>query len=229
MYNHTGHFAEAGESFLRAMFFGGVTRRFPTLHFAALEGGAGYGSSLYSGLVARWKKRSREALLKNQDPALLDIDRILELGRQYGHRGINWEQARGSLERERADRPAAIDDFAACGIKKAEDIRDLFVPHFYFGCEADDPMNACAFNTRLNPFGAKLNAVFGSDITHWDVPDPRDAAAEAWELVEDELITEEDFRDFVFTNTVHLYADMNPHFFDGTAVERRVNALLGQR
>ena len=53
----------------------------------------------------------------------------------------------------------------------AEDIRDLFVPNFYFGCEADDPINAMAFDTRKLPFGAKLNAIFSSDIGHWDVPD----------------------------------------------------------
>src|SRR5260370_31129377 len=38
-YNHIGHFAAAGEALCKAMFFGGVTRRFPTLKCAFLEGG----------------------------------------------------------------------------------------------------------------------------------------------------------------------------------------------
>ena len=59
-------------------------------------------------------------------------------------------------------------------ITKKEDIRDLFVPSFYFGCEADDPANAWAFTDRRIPFGARLHAIFGSDIGHWDVPDMTD-------------------------------------------------------
>ena len=43
--------------------------------------------------------------------------------------------------------PEQLDDFEACDIKKASDIRDLFVPNFYFGCEADDPVNSWAFRT----------------------------------------------------------------------------------
>jgi hypothetical protein len=47
------------------------------------------------------------------------------------------------------------------------EIKDRFVPHFYFGCEADDPITARAFDTKKNPYGAKLNAIFNSDIGHW--------------------------------------------------------------
>jgi NAD(P)-dependent dehydrogenase (short-subunit alcohol dehydrogenase family) len=45
------------------------------------------------------------------------------------------------------------------------------VTPFFFGCEADDRVNAWAFNRRANPLGARLNAIFGSDIGHFDVPD----------------------------------------------------------
>ena len=40
----------------------------------------------------------------------------------------------------------------------------------------------------------------------------RDAAAEAWELAEHGLITEDDFRDFVFANPVRAKAEVNPGF-----------------
>ena len=40
-----------------------------------------------------------------------------------------------------------------------------------FGCEAGDRMNAAAFG-RNNPFGAKLNGIFSSDIGHFDVIEP---------------------------------------------------------
>ena len=38
-------------------------------------------------------------------------------------------------------------------------------------------------------------------------------------MVEHELITEDDFRDFVFTNPVRFYTEANPSFFAGTRVE----------
>ncbi len=37
MYNHIGHFAAAGEATCKALFMGGVTRRFPKLKFAFLD------------------------------------------------------------------------------------------------------------------------------------------------------------------------------------------------
>ena len=37
-------------------------------------------------------------------------------------------------------------------------------------------MNAVAFS-KFNPFGARINAIYSSDIGHFDVPDMRDGAA----------------------------------------------------
>ena len=53
-------------------------------------------------------------------------------------------------------------------------------------------MNATAFG-RGNPFGAQLNAIYSSDIGHFDVIDFRDPLPEAYELVEDGHITERRF------------------------------------
>jgi hypothetical protein len=100
------------------------------------------------------------------------------------------------------------------------------VPNFYFGCEADDPMNAAAFNTRVNPFGVKLKAVFSSDIGHWDVPDMTEVVEEAYELVEHGTIDEHDLHDFMFVNPARLWTDMNANFFKGTVVESQVQKLL---
>jgi predicted TIM-barrel fold metal-dependent hydrolase len=47
-YNHIGHFASAGHAVAKALFFGGVTRRFPDLNFAFLEGGVGWACMLYA-------------------------------------------------------------------------------------------------------------------------------------------------------------------------------------
>jgi len=45
---------------------------------------------------------------------------------------------------------------------------------------------------------------------------------EAWELVEHGLISEDDFREFVFTNPARLHTALNPDFFKGTVVEDAV-------
>jgi hypothetical protein len=100
------------------------------------------------------------------------------------------------------------------------------VPHFYFGCEAEDPMIHTAFNTRANAFGARLNAVLGSDIGHWDVAEMAAILEESYELVERGIITEAELRDFTFTNPVGFLAGMNPDFFKDTAVEKEVARLL---
>jgi len=49
---------------------------------------------------------------------------------------------------------------------------------------------------------------------------------EARELADDGLITERDFRDFVFTNPVEFWAGMNPDFFKGTRVEKEAATAL---
>ena len=88
-------------------------------------------------------------------------------------------------------------------------------------------MNATAFG-RGNPFGAKLNAIYSSDIGHFDVIDFRDPLPEAYELVEEGHITEDNFRDFVFANAVRLWGTQNPSFFDGTVVAKEATAVLAQ-
>ena len=79
-------------------------------------------------------------------------------------------------------------------------------------------MNALAFNGTLLPHGVRLNAMFASDIGHWDVPDVREVLPEAWELVEHGHLSEEDFSDFACGNVVRMLTDLNPRFFEGTAV-----------
>src|SRR6185437_310531 len=104
-----------------------------------------------------------------------------------------------------AARPTQIDEFSRAVIESPEDIRDLFVPNFFFGCEADDPMNALAFDSRLVPLKSRLQVVLGSDIGHWDVPDMNEVMHEVYEPVEEGLINARDFRDLVCDNAVRLF------------------------
>jgi len=226
VYNHIGHFGAAGEAVCKALFIGGVTRRFPKLRFAFLEGGVGWACNLYADLIGHWKKCNPDALAA-VNPANLNRKLLNELAARYGGEGVAeyLRKSGGAIDEQaitRGDAPEQLDDFAACGIKRAEDIRDLFAPNFYFGCEADDPINAWAFNRKLNPFGARLNAMFGSDIGHFDVPDMGDVLPEAYEMVEEELINADDFRDFVFGNAYRFWTAGNPNFFKGTAIDKQV-------
>lgn len=59
-------------------------------------------------------------------------------------------------------------------------------------------------------------------VGHFDVVDMTAVLEDAYELVEHGLITEDDFRDFVFGNTASLHSAMNPDFFKGTVVEQAV-------
>jgi len=232
IYNHVGSFAAAGEAFAKAVILGGVTRRFPKLNFAFLEGGVGWASELYAGLMSHCGKRSPEGI-RNYDPANLDLEKLADLFGEYGGRLVKgrpdpkdpsfvrwpggWHWSNDQLIAHELDN---------LGIRSADDLRRLFETNFYFGCEADDPLVAVGFDTRLNPYDAKLKAIFSSDIGHWDVTDMEEVLEEAYELVEHGLIDEAQFREFVFANPAMLHAGMNPDFYKGTVVERDVARLL---
>ena len=223
-YNHIGHFASAGHAVAKAMFLGGVTRRFPQLNFAFLEGGAGWACMLYADLIGHWEKRNRRAI-ESTNPNNLDLGKLQELARKYGSPAVAEAVSRGEgLEGDSNSTMTGgvedLDDYFRCKIEKKSDLKDLFVPRFYFGCEADDPTNAWAFNQKANPMGARLNALFSSDVGHFDVPDMAEVVPEAYELVEHGLINDDDFRDFMFTNAVRFWGEVNPDFFKGTAVEK---------
>ena len=125
-----------------------------------------------------------------------------------------------------SDHPEELDDWRACGMTRPEDVYERFIPNFFYGCEGDDRLNAVAFDEKMNPFGARLNAMFGSDIGHFDVENMAEIIEEVYELVEDGLFDERDFRDFTFTNPVRLHGGMNPRFFDGTKVHEAAASIL---
>jgi predicted TIM-barrel fold metal-dependent hydrolase len=230
VFNHIGHFAQANEAVCKALFLGGVTRRFPTVRFGFLEGGVGWAANLLADLVGHWEKRCR-AGLEATNPANLDRALLNELADRYADRDTAAAIRRGDglYVAEASDAIGGIadlDDYSACGIEDVDDIRRLFVESFSFGCEADDPTNAWAFNRAALPFHSPLRATFGSDIGHFDVPDMAGVLPEAYELVEDGLVDADDFRDFTFANAVRFFAGPNPRFFEGTAVADAAAGVL---
>jgi predicted TIM-barrel fold metal-dependent hydrolase len=227
VYNHIGNFAAAGEAAARSLFFGGVPMRFPELRFAFQEGGVAWACNLYSDILGHWEKRNKDAI-GHYDPRELDVDALRGYFDEYAtpamrERGDRFTYGLNMLS-EPEDDPALVDEFAESLVRAPADVIDIFTRQYHFGCEADDPMNALAFDRSLNPHGARLRGVFASDIGHWDVPDFRGVLPEAYELVEDGHFSEKDFEEFVFGNPVSLWAGGRPDFFEGTVVESAVAA-----
>jgi predicted TIM-barrel fold metal-dependent hydrolase len=222
-YNGVGHFAAAGVGLAKSLFFGGVTRRFPRLRVAILEGGVAVGVETYVRLVGFWKKRGTPGI-DRLSPANIDPAR---LGRLYAdHNPLAARYPVEQLVTGLGSAQDRYDDFAAAGISSVEDIRDQFCRAFTWGCEADDPLVGLAFDTRLTPLGARIPAIMGSDIGHWDVPEFDAPLAEAYELVEDGVLDRDQLRDYLFTNSVEFYGSLNPQFFVGTVVEREAATVL---
>jgi predicted TIM-barrel fold metal-dependent hydrolase len=228
-YNHIGHFAAAGHAVAKALFLGGVTRRFPDLRFGFLEGGVGWGCQLFADLIEHWERRGAKGIAY-MDPKKLDRKLLRQMVDKYGYGDYATELDKrdGWPMKEEDDLTGnvpVLDDYAACKIARKSDWIDLYATPFFFGCEADDRMNVTAFG-RANPFGARINAIFSSDIGHFDVPDMLMPVPEAYELVEEGFITEDDFRDFTFCNSVRLWGTQNPRFFEGTRVAKEAAAVL---
>jgi hypothetical protein len=229
VYNHLGNFAAAQEAACRSLVMGGVPKRHPGLRLSFLEGGATWAVQLYADLLAHYDKRNKDAV-RMFDPDRFDgslaADLFAEFAegplRRYQDRVLQGAKPLGDTGVARY----GIDDFAESGITGPQDILEIFSGRLAFGCEADDPMNALPFNRKLLPHGIRLRAMFASDIGHWDVPHLRDILPDAWKLVEDGHLSEDDFADFACGNVVRILTDMNPQFFEGTAVDDAVRPFV---
>lgn len=227
VYNHLGFFARPSETLCRSLFLGGVTRRFPDLRLALLEGGVSFGTRLLNDLIGHFEKRNQEAI-QNYNPAHFDralfeslLDRHGARFREMGGGPDIQELAFGTP----SGQAEPDDEFAPCELANASEIPDLFTKNFFFGCEADDPLIHHAFDPKGLPKGVQLSTLYGSDIGHWDVPDMRDVLHEAWEGVEEGRLDRDQFRAFTFENAVRFYTDTNPRFFEGTRIEAEVDAF----
>ena len=230
-YNHIGHFASAAAAFCKALFFGGVTHRFPTLKFAFLEGGSDWGASLYADIIWHWETRNPD-ILQNNHPGNVNREELRELFARYGGPEVKdrFEQLGSGLgfhgKYFAPENPGDLNEFAAAGITKAEDVRDRFLNHFYFGTESDDTRVAYAFYQKANPFGDRVKAFLGSDSGHWDVPDITAVVSNAYSMVENGILSEEDLRYFLSIHPLELYTSLNRDFFKGTAIEKEAEEYL---
>jgi predicted TIM-barrel fold metal-dependent hydrolase len=239
VFNHIDHFANGNHTFAKAVFLGGVVKRFPNLNFAFLEGGMGWGTSLCCDLQGHWEKRNWKAMQENLRPSNVDTEELVRLIEQYGGprmkeraadiiQSFEWNKygADPQYLSDREIKGGHYDDFRHLGpIKNKREIRELYARNFYFGCEADDPTTVFAFDPRIK---VRLKAMFSSDIGHWDVHHIDEVVPEVYEALEEGHLSEEDFRDFTFSNILQLHGKMNPDFFKGTVVEKEAKAELSR-
>jgi hypothetical protein len=220
VFNHIGNFAAAGELTARSLLFGGVPMRFPQLRFAFLEGGAAWACNLLSDVIGHWEKRNCDAI-QRYDPAALDRPELEAMFEQHAEGRVRERRGRLGEGLAMLSEPIigddAVDEFAESGVRGVQDIVEVFSTRYFFGCEADDPMTSLAFAPNRNA-GARLPAIFASDIGHWDVPDFARVLVEAWELVEGGRVDQADFRALTFDNPVALWTGTNSSFFAGTVI-----------
>ncbi len=194
-------------------------------------------SFVITDLIGHWDKRNGRAMEAHTRPTNLDKQGLKDLFTRFGGRVYEdkmdelmnclslvppFKSAEEMTEREYREQ---LDDFAAAHVNSADELRRQFTDHFYFGCEADDPTTAWAFDRHGNH---RLNPIFSSDVGHFDVTDMSEVLEEAHELVEHGLITMADFREFVFGNAARLHTALNPDFFKGTVVESAVAKELAR-
>jgi hypothetical protein len=228
VHNHLGNFASAQESVCRSLLMGGVPKRFPKLHFVFLEGGATWAVQLLADVLGHFAKRNKDAVLRHADLAL-DASEAAELFTRYANGAMEHFKVEFATDVPKAlfarGAEGECDDFAESQITSMDEISAVFRNQFYFGCEADDPLNGLAFDGRYVSGGAQLHAFLGSDIGHWDVSDMRQVLPEAWELVDHGFLSEEQFRDFTCTNVIRSLTTANPGFFEGTVIENWASKL----
>jgi predicted TIM-barrel fold metal-dependent hydrolase len=227
-YNHMGSFVQMMYPLAKSLYLGGVTARFPQLPIAFLECGVAWACAMLHDLVEHWEKRSREGV-EWTNPANIDLSQMEGLMREHAGDFPDLEDRFAELIAPLANpvtTPECLDEWVHVAVEKVTDIRDRFVDSLYFGCEADDRTTAFAFSPA-NAFSATLKVVLSSDIGHWDVRDMHRVLPHACSLVEEGLLTPEQFADFTFRFPMQLHTAVNPDFFEGTAVAGAVRDALG--
>ena len=231
MYNFIGHFEASQESICKALFLGGVTRRFPDLKFCFETAGVAWAALLYADLVAQWSFR-RPSVLYENDPARFDLEAAGRLFDKYAPAmfGDSSEDLSAIIDRmtwlPERDLATQGDEYALAGIEDPDDFKAGFVDSFFFGCLGEASFDFLAFAHDILPSGSKLKAVYGTDMGHYN-PTPMDELLRsAYESVERGLISADDFRAMTFANPVELFARSNPDFFAGTAIEDEVREEL---
>ena len=167
-------------------------------------------------LISHWEKRGPEGL-QAYDPARFEPEYFESL-LAAADDPLDLPPGFGKTMQKYTSTKDVVYDFEAAGITGPKDILEQIHRSYWFGCEADDPLVRLAFDGAL-PEGATLNAIFSSDVGHWDVPDMAEVMPEVWEQVEHGRLNQDQFRAFTFENAHRFSTEARPDFFHDTVLE----------
>jgi hypothetical protein len=182
-----------------------------------------WAAALLADLVEHWERFNAASLAELFDIEHFDVGEVARLVHRYAPNLM--PAAPDNAEALELLGPTLLlgahssepDEWAAIGVSSEQELVQRFASNFFFGCESDDRMVAHAF-APSNPLGCELKVMLGSDLSHPDTPDFAAILPNAFKLVEEGLLGEDQFRRFMVDNALDCFTRMNPAFFDGTAV-----------
>ncbi len=191
--NHIGNFAAGTEAVCRSLFFGGVPTPLPGAAASPSSRAAWRGRATCSPTSSATTRSATATAIAHYDPRNLDRAQLERAASpRYGPSGLiaerrdRLDETLGFLSDPDED-PADLDEFAASGIGSVGGHRRGVHRAVLLRLRGRRPDERHGLrqppSTRQ---GARLRAMFASDIGHWDVPDFTGVLPEAWELVEDE-------------------------------------------
>jgi len=205
--NHIGSFMYMNYPTAKAIFMGGTTRRFPLTPFAFQECGVWWATALLADIVEHWERFNAVSLAELFDLEHFDVGEVGRLVHDYAPEFMaslpDDEEAFDLLA------PTLLlgaggseaDEWAALAVTSPEELVERFASNFFFGCESDDRTVAQAF-APSNPLGCELKVMLGSDLSHPDTPDFSAILPNAFRLVEEGLVREDQFRRFMVDNNI---------------------------
>ena len=118
--------AEGHHSLAKSLFLGGVTRRFPDLQLRLPRRRGRVGGVALHRPHRALGEAQRATRCATSTPHHVDRDEFARAHRPATERECGADDADAD-QLPPAEDPAMLDEWAACGIERAEDIRDLFV------------------------------------------------------------------------------------------------------
>jgi hypothetical protein len=211
------------------VFLGGVVRRHPTLNFGFMEGGVSWACQMCGDLIEHWEKRRGPDCRSRGDRyrRAAAADRALRRSRLKAHADAimqNLDAFRPECSLEELSRSRARLGRFRSGGRQLEGRRARrLLRQLLLRLRGGRP---CHRDGVRSPHGRPAAAGLQLDFTHFDVPDFKDVIPEAFEAVERGYMTEQDFREFTFTNAASLHTRNNPGFLQGHVVEQEWRGSL---
>ena len=145
--------------FCRSLIFSGVTRRFPKLSFAFLEGGVSWALTLLTDIVEHWEKRNADALGRTSIP-ICSMSICWSGSSASSATSGSGPSASAPIRTARfqINRPALFDEFAACAPARHQGPEGALRRSVLFRLRGRGPHGGRRLRPQLSPVGLPLKA-----------------------------------------------------------------------